>query len=512
MPTLWFFERLGLAPTNDIKSIKRAYAVALKRIDQQHDREGFETLRRAYEQASAWARDAADDSEGSDDSGDSGDSDDSGDTGDSGDSDDSDDDTWTDEDQRDIDSDGDPENLAPDVDEDATERSKSDEPPSAADTLADILGVPSSSVHVHLGQPPHDDPFQDEREPAFDSRADLPSGHDGESLRQQQADTRAALDEWMARLLDAGDQRVESVLAQAVSDPRMSALDSQIALEQEIAHALHHAPAGHAALFDAAATRFGWTERNARPQVPSGTASWISRVINQTLQWEAQEIAIIAGRNNTLRVVTQTEQPSRKQAYEYWPLLRSLQQQFPEWLALRLSPEHMQRWEHAYASLSAGWLARRKWRAKLIGSSSRVITTLLLASLVLGLVIPMVKTALKSGSNPSQTTPASQPSQSPAAAQTAEPVLAYEITGPVTRDSCETTHEFVHESNWLEVDDPDAIGLLATRMMLCQDRSLWPQKDDPLAQCLRQARLSALSAAAPERLATCATPAAPGAR
>lgn len=509
MPTLWFFERLGLAPTTDIKSIKRAYAVALKRIDQQHDREGFETLRRAYEQASAWARDAEDDSEDA-----------------------SEDDPSTDEDQDDIDSDtqsfarahdadrnsagrsdprGDLEpDGDPDLDEDATQRSESDEPPSAADTLADILGVPPSSVHVHLGQPQHDDPFQDEREPAFDRRADLPSGHDGESLRQQQAESRAVLDEWMARLLDAGDERVESVLAQALSDPRLSALDSQIELEREIAHALHHAPAGHAALFDAAAARFGWAERNARPQVSTGTASWISRVINQTLQWEEQEIPIIAGRNNTLRVVTQTQRPSRKQAYEYWPLLRSLQQQFPEWLALRLTPEQMQRWEHAYESLSPGWLSRRKWRAKLIGSSSRAITTFLLVSFVLGLVVPMVKTALKSGSTTSESTPASQSSRSPAAQEAAEPVLAYEITGPVTRDSCETTHEFVHESNWLEVDDPDAIGLLATRMMLCQDRNLWPQKDDPLAQCLRRARLAALSAATPEQLATCASPAAPG--
>jgi|GEM_PF-1878368 len=493
MPTLWFFERLGLAPTTDIKSIKRAYAVALKRIDQQQDREGFEVLRRAYEQASAWAREAADDS---------------------------DDDTWGDDSQAGLSPDPDPGPVGPDVDEDTERRSESDKPPSAADTLADILGVPSSSVHVLLGQSQPDDPFNedsskgdpfhDEREPVFETGDDQPCGHDAQDLFQQHADSRAALAQWMSRLLDADNARVDSLLAQALDDPRLSALDSQIELEREIAQALHHAPAGHAALFDAAATRFGWTERNARPQVPAATAEWISRVINQTLQWEAQEIPIIAGRNNTLRVVTQAERPSRKQIYEYWPLLRSLQQQFPEWLALRLSPEHLERWEHAYASLPPGWLRRRKWQAKLIGSSSRVIGMLLLASLVLGLAVPMVKTLLKSGNTTSDTTSASQAPRSSSAQEATEPVLAYEMTGPVTRDSCETTHEFVHESNWLEVDDPDAIGLLATRMMLCQDRNLWPQKDDPLAQCLRGARLSALSNATPEQLATCASPVAPG--
>src|SRR4051794_39701291 len=56
----WFFDRLRLDPTNDIKAIKRAYAVALKAIDQASERESFESLRKAYEQALAWARSRAD--------------------------------------------------------------------------------------------------------------------------------------------------------------------------------------------------------------------------------------------------------------------------------------------------------------------------------------------------------------------------------------------------------------------------------------------------------------------
>ena len=49
------FERLRIAPTRDARTIKRAYAVALKAIDQASEREAFERLRQAYEQALAWA-------------------------------------------------------------------------------------------------------------------------------------------------------------------------------------------------------------------------------------------------------------------------------------------------------------------------------------------------------------------------------------------------------------------------------------------------------------------------
>lgn len=51
MTTHWCFQHLGVAPTTDKKIIKRAYALALKKIDQGQEREAFQTLRRAYEQA-----------------------------------------------------------------------------------------------------------------------------------------------------------------------------------------------------------------------------------------------------------------------------------------------------------------------------------------------------------------------------------------------------------------------------------------------------------------------------
>lgn len=503
----WFFERLGLEPTREIKSIKRAYAQALKSIDQQHDREGFETLRRAYELATAWAKREEEEDEEDDDV------EAAHDTG----SDDREEDSAHDSDGSDDANDADRIDDHGQTDSaDLGDRTADNAALThgLADELAGILGVPPSSILVQLGQPQPDDPLKDD--PAFGADAQVadptpsPAQQAAEHLRQEQAESRAALKTWIARLLSPQGEQVDRLLAQALADPRMMHLDSQIELERQIAEAMHETPAGQIDLFDAASARFGWSERNARPQARASTAAWISRVINQTLQWEGQDLAIIAARNNTLKVATRTQKPSQAQAYEYWPLLRSLHQQFPDWLALQLPADSLDRWEQAHANISAGWLRIKKWKNKFAGSTSRVLGTLMLISFLFALGVPLIKSAVRGFTTDTDTTAQQQAAASkPGAPAVPEPVLAYEFTGAITKDSCDDAHEFIHESNWLEVDDRDASGLLTTRVFLCQDKGLWPEKDDPLVQCLRRARLSALSGATPETLSTCATPAAP---
>lgn len=54
MSTLWFLQQLGLDDDADARSIKRAYAVRLRQIDQATDIDGFNALHRAYKAAQAW--------------------------------------------------------------------------------------------------------------------------------------------------------------------------------------------------------------------------------------------------------------------------------------------------------------------------------------------------------------------------------------------------------------------------------------------------------------------------
>ncbi|NHZ98225.1 hypothetical protein [Massilia sp. CCM 8734] len=53
------FARLGLGQDADTRTVRRAYARELKRIDQERDAAGFQYLREAYELALAWAAQAA---------------------------------------------------------------------------------------------------------------------------------------------------------------------------------------------------------------------------------------------------------------------------------------------------------------------------------------------------------------------------------------------------------------------------------------------------------------------
>lgn len=448
------FERLGVAPTRDVKTIKRAYAVALKAIDQASEREAFERLRQAYEQALAWAAredDADEDRDSEDDQ----------------------EDDQEDDDQGESDTPGHHVPAAPPVD------------PHRMDGPSPIASPPV--------QPP--------AAPA--------------SVTQSPDEALQALRHWADQLRDAAPEAVAAVFEAALTDPRLLHLDSHAQLEARIADLLHAAPAGRAVLFDTAALRFHWTDRNARPIASTAAAHWISRVVNQGLQWHAQAPAAIDLQQQALDAATRVASPGPEQARRFAKALADMARDFPDWFALHLGTQghaHLPAWLALHAKLAPRWARQIERQQRYFGTRGKTLRTLLggffvllLATAVLSGVMtrwlgnpapPVLAVAVAVGDINGKVGAGALPA-------TPEAVLAYEFTGAVTLDSCESAEEFVHESNWLQVGDSDAVALLATRAMRCQDKGLWSRKDDTLMACLRAERAAALGAGRPEDAPRC---------
>lgn len=436
------FERLGITPTRDIKTIKRAYAVALKAIDQASEREAFERLRQAYEQAQAWAA-RADEEEDEEE-----------------------------EEEGDEEDGEDREDQAPADTDDAAA-------PEAPDAPAPFAPPPA--------QPP---------------AAPVPPP-------QRPDETRQALQHWSAQLRDAAPGAVAALLEEALTDPRLLHLDSHAQLEARIADLLHDDPAGRAVLFDTAARRFHWTDRNARPIASTQAAQWISRVINQGLQWQAQTPAAIALQQQAMAAVARVPTPQAQQVRSFAEVLEHLASDFPDWFALHLDAQghaHLPAWQAVHAKLATRWSRQAARRERYFGTPRKTLNTVVGSLFVLTLVTAVLSGLMNHfpGSQaPAAVAAASAKTGIGAPPATPDPVLAYEFTGAVTRDSCESAEEFVHESNWLQVDDSDAVALLATRAIRCQDKGLWSRKDDTLMACLRAERAAALGAGRAEEARRC---------
>jgi hypothetical protein len=477
MSTPWFFDRLGIAPTRDARQIKRAYALALKAIDQLAEREAFETLRGAYEAALAWT--GADAFDGMDaasvpsfpPAGQS------------------------------------PGGPPPDEkqgDGDGTDpRGTASSSGSTGETIT-IVDVPPLMQSSPAGA------SRDPEPPRPADRAVISNESYGAS--------RLAIKQWMARVLDPGDTPLAEVLDQALADPRLVHLDSRSQLEAQIIDLLYRDSPDRAGLFILAAERFGWDDRNARPAGNAHQAEWIARVVNQQLLWSAIDATRHAAQRAAIEAARATETPKRQEAFEHGPALRDFDRAFPEWSELNLPKGRVAAWNAAYDALPEGWLraaATRKRHPYLLRIASTVLLAIIIGTAIRSMLLPTSVEGLSAAEQKRRREAAAQTSPDTSTTQPGilralppkppeqGPVLAFEITGPVTIDSCLSTHEFVHESNWLDVGDDDAVALLTTRALLCRQRAFWPQPVDPVLDCLRTERAAALAANRPEAPGLC---------
>lgn len=272
------FDVLGIAPTRDSKVIRRAYAAALKQIDQQTQQAAFESLRAAYERALDWARHAQD--------------------------------------------------AQPSV----MDVARAPEPVTALDP----------ALTPHSPEPPADTPapvppaadFRPQQ-PKMNVQVRQASGENGRRLARQRA---RAISQWVQALMQADDQQLASVWTQIDADPALLHLDAAYEMSSALLKALTERPDGRMPLFRAASARYGWGQHESRLPGRDAVAPLVQQVEDERAIWRGHHRDYRKEHERVIRRMQRVAQPSWRKARRNLPHLHRMHNQVPLWLALQLPP------------------------------------------------------------------------------------------------------------------------------------------------------------------------------
>ncbi len=514
MHPFWFFERLGIAATADAKQIKRAYARSLKCIDQQAEREAFERLRAAYEQALAWAAEQRVDMPSQDD-------------------------TACDAPIRVI-----PEHPVPAVSGDVLavpvddgERRHVELPGADAATDQGLNQPTDLAPSQTSNQAPHQPSNQGLPLPATVAPA-APTdtekqGTDRDTPSAQARQPRAhdlswlSIRQWIARLMDPQDVSREQLLDQALNDPHLQHLDGRHQLNTMLIDALYRAPVGQRDLFALAAARFDWAAQGVLTHQHDPRITWVSQVIDQSLLWSSLDPGRAAAYTAALDAALATDRPTPAQAWRHQAALNDLSHEFQAWSTLSLPPGRIDAWRVAYAALPAGYLRRGRvqlaaiatmkwlWRAIkfTVGLFDNWLSRAMVAIMALSVVVHFV--AGEDTRTPAQRTSENvmriayanadrAPVPGPRALGLDAPMPLDSLMGKIDRASCAATHAILHKREPRVFDDPPLIASLGAHAMLCTANNLWPQLTDPIVRCLETESWAANNQYRPQGNAHCA--------
>ncbi|MFJ1302927.1 hypothetical protein ACILG0_23450 [Pseudomonadota bacterium AL_CKDN230030165-1A_HGKHYDSX7] len=318
------FGPLGIARTTDARAIRRAYAQALKQIDQATQQREFEALRAAYEAELAWARAHQDE----------------------------------------------PQPLAaadvpaPARGSDASpDRASSPRPAQMPASQAPLINPlepssPHSETCAHQAASPQPDESpvapmpQADEPPATDqdapwaresggvheeSRPNSDSQHHERTTRAQ-TDALAAWT-WATRLMEVDDAHLAAAWKDLETAPDMQSLGAAYALERALSHQIQHAPGGKWALYQMAAQRFGWdTEQDT--QAPALTRN----IATENLILGSLEPVLRARHEQTLRAMGRTRNPSRPKVLRWGVRVSALMRELPWHQILRTPAVNTAAW------------------------------------------------------------------------------------------------------------------------------------------------------------------------
>ena len=327
------FAILGIGPTNDQKSIRRAYAAALKRIDQAADPEGFAALRGAYEHARAWAEHQREGDAQSD--------------------------HWPAGNEG---SAAPPAQVRPDIIPPpgpvAPESSSSHAPPEEGQEKTPASG---QAPQERGTQAPETDRHA---EPPLYSREDLDEG----------------VAYWTHRLMHTPDPNLAQALAVALADERLGHLEARDALAHSLAQALREQPDGRLALFNTARRAFDWNGLHAPVPSDPALSSWVLMVLEQIERYSHLPLPLRVRLDAVVMLARRRSAPNPAQAFWHGQNLKLLLQHAPDLAVLDLGQSRIRTWLEQARRFARAWDLLR-WLS--VHWTKLAVTAFCLAGLVL---------------------------------------------------------------------------------------------------------------------------------
>lgn len=273
------FDVLGIAPTSDAKAIRRAYAAALKQIDQQTQQAAFEQLRAAYERALAWARH-----------------------------------------HQDQPAPGEIDAARPEAEAvaDAAGQTPAQEaaPPEAATPAAVDFRMNQPQVKVHV-----------------QTHADGP-----ESTRRMARQRTRAIERWVQALMLADATQLDDLWRQIQADPALLHLDAADEMSAALLHALAQRPDGRMALFRDASARYGWNQAGFQLHGRPGVPALVDQLEQERAIWRGHARAYRKGHERVIKLLQKTPAPSWRLARRVAGHIHRMRNQVPLWFTLQVPP------------------------------------------------------------------------------------------------------------------------------------------------------------------------------